>query len=759
MSPLPRIKPILPWWQLAALLALCATGIYFLLPDDPKLLENLIRDGQTREARRLLERIPPETRARDADRIRLLELKLARKELPPRDPAALQDFLRLAVSTWRDSRHSDSAFFELAAVLPQLLDPAAAWQLIAPELAAAPAKQRALLGEQLPRLALAQGQPAVAAEAFAATHPAPSRTPAQSLELARLWQLAGRPADALAALPDTPDPVIAERRLALFRELNRNREALALLRQRIEASTTPPDAALVTQAADIALAAGAPAEAVPVFERYLGAHPDDLPALRRLRALLVASGEPARAIALAERAAALSQRHVDDLLELARIYEWSARANSAFDIWLELALRDHPGALDRLLALNPGLFRDADLARALQHALSARAPGSPSGHPHLLALARLQVELGHYGRARETFERYLAAQPDPAVMREVARVHRENFEFAPAETWLRRAAAAQPGDIPLQRELAELLVFQGRHTDALALYGALVERSDDEDIIGPFTRLAEALGRFDEFARGMARRVATSRAPSERDFILLAYAHELAANPGGRRAAIDDGLRRHPASDDLRLQFAYLLAAEQNHKLALQTLSAHTRLRQDFGALTLYLDLLRLTNDTAAERRFLAEPLPPAALADEGVLERLARSYEAQRDYAAAGRIWRDLLARRPEDVARAAELARFLLTHGKAAEARALLAPFLRDPTPPVLKLAAEIAEAAGDHRNAEKYQLAYLAALKTAPATDWGALGDIRLSRGDRTGAKRAYAEALRRLHANIAQKGPTR
>ena len=45
-----------------------------------------------------------------------------------------------------------------------------------------------------------------------------------------------------------------------------------------------------------------------------------------------------------------------------------------------------------------------------------------------------------------------------------------------------------------------------------------------------------------------------------------------------------------------------------------------------------------------------------------------------------------------------------------------------------------------------------AYLEAVRNAPATDWGGLGDIRLSRGDRTSAKRAYAEALRRMHAQL-------
>ena len=137
-------------------------------------------------------------------------------------------------------------------------------------------------------------------------------------------------------------------------------------------------------------------------------------------------------------------------------------------------------------------------------------------------------------------------------------------------------------------------------------------------------------------------------------------------------------------------------------------------------------------------------------------MERLARAREALRELPEAERLWRELIALRPGEFEYTASLARVLLLRRQTAEANHLLAPFLREPTPAIWQLAAEIATAAGDYRSAEKHQLAYLAAVRTAPATDWGALGDIRLSRGDRTGAKRAYAEALRRLSAQLATRG---
>lgn len=757
MSSLPRMKPIVPWWQLALLLVVCAAGVYYLLPDDPAHLENLVRDGKAREARRLLERIPAAERARDPLRFHLLEVRLGRLELPAPDEnpapraAALDALAQRAATSWRDSRFAAVLHQELLETLALITRADSPWRILAPILRHAPEDQRLPLVSRLTQVALAQGDPALAAEIFAAGSETSSRSETDALELARLWQMAGRPEEALAALGEHRSANVVPRRIALLRSLNRNREALDLLRA--HPGLAEP-AASRNQVVEIALAAGAPGEAVPALRERLAANPDDLDTLRSLRAVLVGAGQPAEAIASARRAVELAGRKTDDLLELARILEWSGRPRDAFDVWAELADADHPGALERLMALNPGLFRDADLASTLRRALERRPRDDLQ-----LALARLEIELGNYDSARTTLESYLSRHPEPAVMLELVQVLRENFEFPAAEKWLRLALASKPSDIRLRRELADLLIYQRRHADALAIFADLLPQSDAEEIIGPFIRLSESLGRFDDFGRGLQRRVAASSAPSERDFILLAYAFELAAEPADRRAAIEEGLRRHPGSNDLRLQLAYLLSAEQNHRGALQVLERHTRLREEVAPLSLYLDLLRLTNDLAGERRFFAAPLAPDVADEEPIVERIARAHEGARNFPEAERLWRELLRRNPGSATRVAELARVLLLQRRTTEARQLLAPLLADPTPPVLRLAAEISEASGDHRAGEMYRTAYLAAVRNAPAVDWGALGDVRLTRGDRAGARRAYAEALRRMHAELAAKGALR
>ncbi len=752
-------KAILPWWQLALLLAACGFGVWYLLPDDPNLIDNLMRDRQYAQARVALGKLSSSKRATNEAHYREIEVQLDRRELKLDDPVAVARFWRFAASAWRDSGFSSTIFAELVGIAPALKDPAGAWADVAPQFTSAPAAQRERLSKELVAVALALGQPVTAAEIFAAAHPAASRTPDAALELARLWSSAGRLPDALAALGEIRTPEVVARRVEVLRALNRNPEALTLLRDSL-AQNPQADRLRAITLPEVALAAGTPDVAVPYLKEYLASHNDDLTAQRRLRDLLLASGKAADAVGPAQQAAALSQRDPNDLRELARILEYSGRPGPAFDAWLELVLAAPPGApsadtlaaLDRLLALNPGLYRDADIARALTKLVPV------PGHPEYgLRLARLNVSLGLFAEARAAYARYLTTSPtDADALVEAAHLQSELYRFTDAEALLRSAITLRATDLGLRRELAENLVAQGRNIDALALYRELAIESDAEEIIGPYIRIAESLGRYDDFTKGLRRRIDRMPNPTARDYVLLSYGYEVAEQPAQRQAALDEGLRRLGKGDDLHFLRAITLSAEKKYAAAQAALTPHSGLHTESAVASLYLELLRLNNDTAGERRYLAEPFSPELLKDEAILERIARARESLRDYAEAERIWRQLLALHPNEFERAASLARVLLLRNHAAEANRLLAPFLRSPTPPILKLAAEIAEAAGDHRAAEKYQLAYLEAVRSAPAQDWGALGDIRLSRGDRTGAKRAYAEALRRLLAQLNAKG---
>lgn len=747
-----RPKPIIPWWQLGLLLFACAVGIWFLLPDDPGLVEDLIRDGKAKDARRVLAKISPAAREREAHRLRVIELRLARLELKAGDTANFNRFWLQAIGAWRASQFSAEVFLEFVPVVSHLPDPAAAWRQIRPAVPQAPEVQRKRLAAEFIRAALAANQPAAAARIFADINPAGQRTPEQSLELARLWQLGGNPAEALAALGESTTPKILTRRIELLRALNRNREALALLIQ--QAATAPggiPDDALADELAAVGLAAGLPGEAAGPLRAHAEQHPADLAAQRRLRDLLVSSGQAAEALAPALRAVQAGARAPADLRALAQILEYAGRGADAFDLWLELALQGDLPAVDRLVALNPGVYRDEDLRRALEQVVPV-----PNHADYTLKLAQLEVGVGRYSDGQRYYEKYLAAVPeDVDAIIELADLHRELYRFADAERWLRRAATLRPREVSLRRQIADNLVLQNRHTDALNYYAKLAPESPTPEVLQPYTVLAESLGRYDHLIRAFRLRIDHSPVPAARDYLLLAYAYELSDDLAGREAALAEGRQRLAQDDDLKLQLALAQSATKNYRAAQADLASHTGLHANPAAATLYLELMRLNNDQAAERAYLAQPLAPALTQDETILERIGRAREALGEFAEAERIWRRLYEIRPDDFNRVASLARVLMTTNRPVEAGRLLAPFLRRPTPGVLRLSAEIATIAGDYQNAEAYQLAFLAQTEDAGPTDWGALGDIRLSRGDRDGAKRAYAEALRRLHGQIRRQ----
>jgi tetratricopeptide (TPR) repeat protein len=688
-----------------------------------------------------------------APRYRLLELQLLRGELRPDHPAAIDDYWKKGLVAWSAADFDDAFFHELKPAISRLPDPAAAWREVVPLLPRIPRNQRTELVSDFTRAALAAGNPAVAAEAFAAGLPPARRTPAAALELARLWQLAGRNDAALEALGNGTAPELVARRIGLLRSLGRNREALALLRPKVEATgAAKPDWKAVEELATIAMQAGLPAEAVPAYRAYLAGHPDELEPHRRFRDLLVAIGQTAAAVEPARRAVSLGSRQPADLLALGRILEWSGDPRGAFDTWFELAQTGDMPAVDRLIELNRGLFRDDELRRALEKVVPV--PGVPD---YTLQLARVEFSLGRYEAATRHFARYLEENPAAFdIMEELGRLLAGMNRFDEAETWFRRVVAARPEDPTIQKELANLLVLQGHPNDALALFSRLAETAPTTEIFEAYAHLAESLGRYDELIRGLRRQIDHAATPKPRDYLMLAYGHELQDDTAGRRKALAEGLARLPGSDELRLQLASAQAEIGEYSRAQVTLSRHSHLRDEAPPASLFLELLRLNRDTATARTFLSEPLGPNLVTNENVMERVAHLWEMLHDYPAAERIWRQLLKLRPADQENLVGLTRVMILRGHYAEARAVLAPHLEHPTPALLRLAAEVAYATGDFRLAEKYQMQLLAVSPLASPPDWTTLGDIRLSRGDRIGARRAYSEALTRMKSQLAQTG---
>lgn len=754
-TPAPGARKILSWQQLIGILAGCGVLVFFLLPDDPRMLENLIHDGQAGEARRVLQRVTPEERAADPVRFAVAEQKLARLELGDRPSAAARDaFVSSSLARWRATDHAPEVLELLLADLGQARDVKALWSSLDETWASVPTEQREAWVKALVPLALAQEQPGVAATIFARLHGVSPTDEAAAVELARLERLAGRSAAALTALAEIPADRLQELRITLLRELNQNAAALAILSaelERLERAGEAPTKDQVGLIAAVARGAGRSEVALPWVRDYVEAHPDDLAGWRSLVVLQRETGAANAAAASQARVVRLSGRDPAELREWGRLLEGSGQPGAAYDVWMELGLRGDLAAVDRLIQLNPGLYRDRDLARVLERVVPV------SGHTeYTLQLARLLTQVGRYDAAQASYVLYLETVPtDAAAMVELARLQGELYRYEEAAEWLQRAEALGSLDAGTRRKLSEAWVATGELDRALGVLRDLARETRELDDYGAYFRLARGLGAYDDFVEGLRGVIATDDATPS-DYLTLAYGYSLLGRTQDSEGALREGLERFPGHADIVIRYAYTVSDARRYREAQAIIERHPQLRSGLEPARLYLVVMRLNNDLAAERAYLQSDLAPVVWDDAETRHLLARAYLALEDWVAAEALLEGLHRLMPNDWNVTGDLVLTLQRLGRAKEAQAMLTPLLATNQPEAWRMAAEVATALNEHGEAERCQLRYLDLVAPGTARDWGALGDIRLSRGDVTGAKRAYQRALREFQIGLLAQG---
>ena len=746
-----RVKRILSWQQLLGVLAGCAALVYFLLPDDPGLLEDLLRDGRVAEAKRVLGKVTPAERAADPLRYAGVDQQLARRELGETPSAeTVDDFLMASFARWRAHAWDPGLLARWVDDVGRAGDVERLWRTVSEYWAQIPTEQRATLVRRLVPLALARERPGLAAAIFEREHGTAPGDEALAVELVRLHRLAGHSTAALAALRGLPADRQPELRVALLRELNRNRDALDLLMAELEAERRrgpASDSAAVLRLATVARAAGQSSRAIPLVEAYAKAHVTDVAVWRQLVGLQRESGAALEAAASQARVVALTARAPDELHEWARLLEGSGQASAAFDVWMELGRQGSLFAVDRLMALNPGLYRDGDLAQVLERVVPV------SGHDeYTLQLARILTDLGRYDAAVANYEKYLVVAPtDLNAMLALARLEAELYQFESAAAWLQKVEAAGRIDTDIERRLGDAWMALGDYDRALAVVRRVAERTGELDDYGTYFRLARGLGAYEDFVAGLRGVVATDEA-TPADYLTLAYGYALLGRLDESRHALQEGATRFPANGELIMRLAYALSDAKRYLEAQRVIERHPRLTTELDAARIYLILMRLNNDVAAERAFLSRDLGAGLRDEPETCHLLARAYSSIGDLGEAEHLLRGLHEIHPDDWDVMGDLIQVLQRQGRSREAQSMLVPLLATDQPEAWRMAAEVATSIGEHGDAERYQLRYLTLVAPGTARDWGALGDIRLSRGDRIGAKRAYQRALREFQLGL-------
>lgn len=745
---------VFSWQQLLAVLVACAATLYLLLPDDPTLLENLIEDGKAAAAQRQLDQVTEAAYAADPLRYEVAQQRIDRLVIEASDggedwPA----YLLSAVRRWQENGFAAALWEIWSPDLGRLVDIEPVWLELVRTWGAMPQATRLSVVDPMVTLALARERPDLAAEVFAATYGEAPPEEAAALELARLRRLQGDPAVALVALSAVESPAVAAVRLGLLRELNRNAEALDLLL----GSAAPAEAwslAALQRLGEVARGAQQSARAIPVVQAFVARHPDSQAAWRLLVVLQRESEQAVEAAQSQARVVALTDRELAELKEWARLLEGSQQPDQAFDVYLEIGRQGDVPALERLVALNPGLFRDRDLAAVLGELVPV-----PNHDDYSLLYARILANLGRYDESIQAYQLYLKTTPrDRAAQFELAILAAEVFEYELAAEVLRRIKDSGIEEVATRRRLGDVWSKVGEYEQALAEYRAAALASGLPDDYGNFLRMARVLGRYDDFVLGLEGVVASSEATPS-DYLTLAYGYQLLGQEPEAKRVMREGMQRFPDNPVIPLRLGYAYGDAQRFQEAQAVMARHPELGTAIEPTRFYLLLMRLNNDLAAERAFLASDLAPLVGADAETRRLLAGAYTATRQLARAEDLLRGLHAEEPLHWEIAADLVRVLQLRQKADEAVVILRTLLDENDPARLQLAVEVYSALGQYGEAEYYQTRYLEMADPVLPLDWGTLGDIRSSRGDFRGSKAAYREAVRVFQAGLMTEAQPR
>jgi tetratricopeptide (TPR) repeat protein len=344
------------------------------------------------------------------------------------------------------------------------------------------------------------------------------------------------------------------------------------------------------------------------------------------------------------------------------------------------------------------------------------------------------------------------------VLREFGFLQADLYDYGLALSTLQQAAKRLPADGELKKAIAECLFRLHRYEESLAAYEEVVAAGADADTYDSYTTLAESLGKPDKVIAGLQGKLASTNLVAGMDYMRLAHLHARQGQTNQMRQAMQVGLSRFPEDPGLRLQLANALSDQRQWLEAARTLAPHPDLRTDPEIGGMYLSLLVQAQDFRSAAAYLASKPSPAVTNSVGYLEAAAQVHESEKAFETTLSIYARLRAERPDELRHTLNYGRMLAVLNRQKEAEAILHSLLGHTEPEVLKLAAEVYTAARKYRLAEQYQKRYLATNPPELHKEYGFLGDIRLSRGDKVNARRAYQRGLDHLYAKLAaEKGP--
>jgi predicted Zn-dependent protease len=749
----------LPIWGLMGILLACAITFYLLVPNQKKLLHRLVQDGKAKRALKVLDSLPEAEKARDPQFYEMMRLRLSRQLLDPKDKSGVIAQVEESLQALEHSSSNQELLSEVLHSITSLNDCTQAVKLVEPHLKTLPNSARQALVGVLVRDALGSNQPELAAATYEnCLRPFP---PAETnlVEAVRLWRAAAKPDRAIRVLEDFEQQsgkdasalglVLGELKFNLLREVGRNSEAFDLA-SGLTSQNTDGEARSkwLKRMQGTAGNAAQNRKLLEEYRRHVQRTPADAETWRLIAEISTTANDLPSAKEALQKLISLMPGDLVAQKQLAQLCEWSGDPNSAFDLYIKLAEQKDAAALERIVALNPGLYRDKDVLRLLRG-----LDGEAMQDKYRLILARLSAKHGEYAEANSVYQTLLQRKPeDAAVMEEYAQTLKRQYAYEKALAIWKRLQELKPDDDAVRGHIAEVHYMMGDFEESLQAYRQLAKRSPDLATILKYRTLAESMGDFQSLSEALGREMALKKQVAPDDFIKLAYVLSLLGADAERRGVLERGLAQFPDSDTLRSQLSILLVEKNEAGKALPILARSRNLKTDLDALQLYLGLLIGSGDYAAADKFLKTGIAEKIMDAQNITLLRALIYEGSQNDLAAEKLHQKLYQQHPGESAFALNYLQILTKLGKTRRARSVLQPLLTNPTPAILKEAARVYAELGDYKEAERLQTRFLDLPGKATFQDWSYLGDIRYSAGNRLGAQGAYRRALAAAKINL-------
>lgn len=750
-----EIKPPSPYplaLLLGAVLIIVALALYSI-PNYEKLLERALTDDDVARGQKWLGKISAAQRQKRPDFYELVGLWLKCSPLDKSNVAGARAFALEA------RKHYDQGNQQALPVLAALLPKSNDLDFVATQareiLASLNEVEQAEFSARLQSHAMAANRADMAAvvqEQWLIMHPPTAK---KISELLQLWSWGNRPDRALQALerftppdvwlPDWSEP-LAWSRIEFLEWAGRSEEALAFIqRWRQAPHATSLDARLMDALATAGMQSGRHAELIPEFKAWVQAHPQDSHAWNKLMELSAAGQDLPTAIMAARHLIELNPSDDAMVLRLAQYYEWNQDPVQAFGLYLGLTARGNEHALQRLLDLNQGLYRDMDVLERLRSGVQ-RNPTPRFLHE----FAQRLVLAGEYDQAIQAYDRYLRiSSQDAKAWAQLGLLLRQTGDLQRAQTAFQQAATLQPNNLEFGRWVAENEYLRGEFSNSLQKYRSLAKDKHDTASILPYMGLAEAAGDIDGWIEARELLLKNSMEMKPEDFLRLAYGHSIREHSRRQIEVLQEGLRRYPANPSIRMELGYTFAKYQETGKALEILDAEKNNPPSEQSLALRLQLYESQQLTGKAMALLSRPEMASLLDYPDVALPAARiAFSAGRMKEAEWYVEK-VLNNTPTDEDARSIYVLILAKTGREERARALLQEWSeRNASPRLLRIMAQTYANLGSFQHAEKVQRKLVAQPGDASYLDWGFLGDVQRERGKRHESKETYRKAIQTI-----------